>query len=945
MGFQKNMTRATLLASLVASLSVATTLSAQVVSTPADSSAIRSSFLEEHVGANFFYEPDGLLSRVYGAAFSSGTNPVDSAERFLRSYAGVLNSDFNQLLAIGPNTEGLHVVPVGYDALEDSYTHTLVSYTQHVNGVPVFRGDVRCLVRNESGYPLVLVANALRDVRTFAANFRGGPVSPSQLDLRKASRAALAQFGPGAVISDQEQVIWAGYDNAPAKEPRLAYKFIVSGTGVFDRTASQRQLYIVDVETNKILFQEDQVCSADINVTVQGNATTGSAADACLPEAVVNLPYARITAGGVTYYTDVNGAVTVPNASGASVSVNSSMLTAGRYFIVNDSAATTESNLTQTSTGGALNFVHNAANTDESDRSEVNGYLQANRVRDYLLAYQPAFPTIAGQLNFPINVQVAGTCNAFYNGSSINFYPAGGGCNNTSFGPVIHHEYGHHIVAVAGSGQGEYGEGFGDVMGVLVTDESNLAVGFQVCTTGIRNANNTVTYIAGSCSSAGTEIHACGTLLSGCVWSTRANLLASDPSTYRSILSRLATGSVLLHAGTSITASITIDFLTLDDNDGNINNGTPHYNQINSGFTAHNLPGPTLQLLNFTFPSGTPSTVLPNGTSTFPVNVTGVTQTPVAGTGKLNYRVGTSGAWIPVPMTETAANQYVATVPATTCGSTVQFYVSASTTAGSTGTSPTTAPVSFYSAISASSVATPFVDTVETNLGWSLGTTGDTATTGVWVRGDPNGTTSGGLLGQPEDDVTAAPGVNCFFTGQAAVGAAAGTADVDGGFTSLISPTMDATGGDAYISYYRWYSNGAGALPNTNTFTVFISNNNGTTWTPLETVGPTGAETAGGWIFKELAVASFVSPTNQMKVKFVATDATGSLIEAAIDEVRMRVVQCAVPVLGDLNGDGHVDGSDLAMLLSNWNGIGVGDINRDGGVDGSDLAILLSNWG
>jgi dipeptidyl aminopeptidase/acylaminoacyl peptidase len=155
-------------------------------------------------------------------------------------------------------------------------------------------------------------------VRTFAANFRGGPVSPSQLDLRKASRAALAQFGPGAVISDQEQVIWAGYDNAPAKEPRLAYKFIVSGTGVFDRTASQRQLYIVDVETNKILFQEDQICSADINVTVQGNATTGSAADACLPEAVVNLPYARITAGGVTYYTDVNGAVTVPNASGAS---------------------------------------------------------------------------------------------------------------------------------------------------------------------------------------------------------------------------------------------------------------------------------------------------------------------------------------------------------------------------------------------------------------------------------------------------------------------------------------------------------------------------------------------------------------------------------------------------------------------------------------------------
>ena len=30
---------------------------------------------------------------------------------------------------------------------------------------------------------------------------------------------------------------------------------------------------------------------------------------------------------------------------------------------------------------------------------------------------------------------------------------------------MVHHEYGHHLVNVGGSGQGQYGEGMSDVMG------------------------------------------------------------------------------------------------------------------------------------------------------------------------------------------------------------------------------------------------------------------------------------------------------------------------------------------------------------------------------------------------------------------------------------------------------------------------------------------------
>ncbi len=55
-----------------------------------------------------------------------------------------------------------------------------------------------------------------------------------------------------------------------------------------------------------------------------------------------------------------------------------------------------------------------------------------------------------------------------------------------------------------------------------------------------------------------------------------------------------------------------------------------------------------------------------------------------------------------------------------------------------------------------------------------------------------------------------------------------------------------------------------------------------------------------------------------------------------------------IPIPGDFNHDGHVNGIDVAVVLGNWGicsaGVCVGDINRDGQINGADLAILLSNW-
>jgi hypothetical protein len=51
-----------------------------------------------------------------------------------------------------------------------------------------------------------------------------------------------------------------------------------------------------------------------------------------------------------------------------------------------------------------------------------------------------------------------------------------------------------------------------------------------------------------------------------------------------------------------------------------------------------------------------------------------------------------------------------------------------------------------------------------------------------------------------------------------------------------------------------------------------------------------------------------------------------------------------VVIVGDLNGDGIVNGADAGLLLANWGGSGVGDLNGSGTVDGADLGVLLSNW-
>ncbi len=81
----------------------------------------------------------------------------------------------------------------------------------------------------------------------------------------------------------------------------------------------------------------------------------------------------------------------------------------------------------------------------------------------------------------------------------------------------------------------------------------------------------------------------------------------------------------------------------------------------------------------------------------------------------------------------------------------------------------------------------------------------------------------------------------------------------------------------------------------------------------------------------------------------VAADGTVRVVGTAYSATALRweaiMWESTSAILGDLNGDGSVNGADLAILLGAWGTSDpAADLDQNGGVDGADLAMLLGAW-
>ena len=332
------------------------------------------------------------------------------------------------------------------------------------------------------------------------------------------------------------------------------------------------------------------------------------------------------------------------------------------------------------------------------------------------------------------------------------------------------------------------------------------------------------------------------------------------------------------------------------------------------------------------FPLGRPTDALAGVPTTVRIGMLPAFGSPTVSAVSLRARVGGSGEFIEIPATSVGGAPWAADLPAAACGETIEWYVTA-VTSGGTVTEPFRGEATPFTA-TAIDVESIFADDFEGDLGWTAGVAGDNATSGLWTRVDPVGTAA-----QPENDFSP-DGVRCFVTGQGPVGGAIGTADVDGGTTTLLSPVLDLSNPDATIRFALWYSNNQGAAPNADSMPVQVSRD-GATWVDLAVV----SENAGTWVERSFRVGDFVLPSSNARVRFLARDlGTGSIVEAGVDDFRVIVEGCPSP-FGDLDGDGRVSGSDLAALLASWGETGgPADLDGSGLVDASDLAALLASW-
>jgi hypothetical protein len=589
---------------------------------------------------------------------ASGAQPESVVSTYLqanRDLFGLSGSDLLPLSPAGVATASPQAIPVMYEPETKKHKFLLYKYVQHANGIPVVGGGASFLVRNESPYTLVHAGSTTRDLTGFVPVLGGKTVDMAAIKqhLTAKSRAGFApalqqQLGPKANIqSEPEGVIWAGREHAKAA-PRLATTYVadtVNGQGRPDKIR-----VVADLLTGEVLDKESLIVFESVQGQVQGVGNSDSNAAECSTAAALAMPYATVTSSpdSLSANADASGNY-VLSFSGVSPETLTSQLR-GTYFTVSDYVSSRNDSIAANVVPPQLqSFLHNETENAYA-HAQVNGYFHANRVRNWVLSFSPSYPVISTQTGFSVVVdRNDGYCpgNAWYDGSSLNCCEAGSDYGNTAFGSVIHHEYGHHVVSSAGSGQGEYGEGMADAIAMLYADDPRLGLGFFAgdCTNPLRTGDNTCQY-SSSCSTCGSEIHACGQLLAGAIWSVRNAMQTAYPSTYRQILGSLTVASIHLHSGTAINSQIPIDFLTLDDDDGDIYNGTPHRAEICSGFGAHGLACPALHVgLSVSPTSAFAATGAPGG----PFLPASTSYTLLNyGPSELSYTVSTTLAWLTI---------------------------------------------------------------------------------------------------------------------------------------------------------------------------------------------------------------------------------------------------------------------------------------------------------
>ena len=621
---------------------------------------------------------------------------------------------------------------------------------------------------------------------------------------------------------------------------------------------------LVDAQTGDVLWRHNRVRSIDVRSsgTIQEVEPTG-------PFVERSFANQKITINGIDLITNEEGIVTPVLFQDVPFTARLE----GPFVNVNRQNGPDAEITGTVSTASDLTILWDDSNSHPAERV---AFYHANIIHDFITTLDPGFTRIS--YSMPCAVNINDNCNAFWNGTGINFFIAGGGCPNTAQMPsVVYHEYGHGIndklYEQAGSPfgmiNGATHEGMADVASVMLEDVPNIGRGFGGAGTTLRNVNNNRRFpenLTGA-------IHSDGLIIGGAFWDLRE---LTDLETMQR-LAHFAKYGVPDDPNTSIAFSEWfVEVLVADDDDGDISNGTPNFAAINEAFSKHGIGSNLFMTLSF---QHTPFSDTENTSSPYPLSFHLEGFDALGGKPDslfVRFSVDNFQTVTAVAAADAGNGNYTAEIPAQVSGEEVQYIITAvDPLSGADLKFPINGSYSFLVGFSRQ-----LIDNLERESGWTVGAAEDDATTGVWERADPQATDLGS---QPADDNTA-NGTLCYVTG-AAAGNAAGAFDIDNGRTTLFSPIFDLSNMEnPVIRYFKWYSNDRGATPGTDFWKVDISNNGGQTWINLENT----RESTDGWEKFQFRVLDVLEPTGQIQLRFTASDlGQASLVEALIDDVEI----------------------------------------------------------
>ncbi len=320
---------------------------------------------------------------------------------------------------------------------------------------------------------------------------------------------------------------------------------------------------------------------------------------------------------------------------------------------------------------------------------ETGAYYHSNVVHDWVKTLDPEFTG----MDYSVKCYVRETrspCpnNAFWDGEAIHMGAGSAMVDNFAYyADVLYHEYGHGITHHQYPGwslpyTGESGaidEACSDYTACTITGDPELGEGGLTMTGPLRTMDNNLMYpddIVG-------EVHQDGAIIGGCFWDLRGLV----GNTWADTLIHFAKYGL-----PTDFESFLDEILLVDDDDGNILNGTPNFMDIYTAFQNHGIGRFKVNIYHRPL-SDTEDSLGPYGvdcivTSTLPIDTSSI---------MLIYSTNSGIDWDTVSVYSTGTPyEYSGEIAGVAYGTVVDYYLSACDTLGICSTLPDSAPQYYY---------------------------------------------------------------------------------------------------------------------------------------------------------------------------------------------------------------------------------------------------------